>query len=91
MDYEKILRPGMENLQWKLVKVTVERNDIRYPCCEESYPDITYNFTVRRRSTFATHLFVGPSVMLCLVTSAVFLMPPGSGEKMLFGKSMQSS
>jgi nicotinic acetylcholine receptor len=74
-----------ENLEWQLLNVTVERNEKHYPCCVESYPDLTFKFTLKRRSSFATHLFIGPSVMLCIVTPVVFLLPPGSGEKMIFG------
>jgi nicotinic acetylcholine receptor, invertebrate len=72
-----------ENREWQLLKVTVERNEARYS--EQVYPDVTFKFTIKRQSSFTTHLFIGPSVMLCILTPVVFLLPPGSGEKMTFG------
>lgn len=75
----------MSNSEWELKEIAFARNCRKFPCCEENYCDITYSFTIKRQTTFTTHLFLGPSVVLCLITPIVFVLPPGSGEKMIFG------
>ena len=72
--------------EWDLAEITVRRNDVKYPCCNETYPDVTFALTLRRRSTFVIHLFVGPAVVLCLIIPLVFILPSGSGVKIFLGK-----
>ena len=73
--------------EWELVRTSKERNSVVYSCCPNPYVDIRFKLTLRRRPTFASHLFVAPSVILCLITPTVYLLPPASFEKLTLGKS----
>lgn len=73
------------NHKWIVEKVTARRNSVYYACCPERYVDITFDIQVRRASSFAVHLFLAPSVTLSLIIPAVFLLPPGSTDKMVMG------
>ena len=77
----------IESAEWELVRSSNERNSIVYACCPERYVDIRFKLTLRRRPTFASHLFVAPSVILCLITPTVYLLPPACFEKLTLGKS----
>ena len=80
-----------ENLEWELVNVTVAHHETGNQMLGgSSSSDVTYEFTIKRRMTVATRMFVGPSVILCLLIPVVFLLPPGSGAKMMFGELKQS-
>jgi len=50
-----------------------------------TFPYIDYIFLLSRINSFALHLFVGPAVVLCFITPLVFVLPPGSQEKIIFG------
>lgn len=76
----------IESNQWKVVDTSATRNVIHYACCNESaFVDITFGVTLERYSTFALHLFLGPSVALSLVIPTVFIMPAGSNQKLTIG------
>jgi Neurotransmitter-gated ion-channel ligand binding domain len=75
----------IESNQWKIVETSTKRNEIKYPCCNESYVDITYSIALQRYSTFALHLFSGPSITLSLVRPVIFILPAGSNEKITLG------
>jgi len=47
--------------------------------------EIGYHLSLRRISSFTSHLFVAPSVVLCFITPLVFLLPPASHEKITLG------
>ena len=76
----------VESSEWKLVRTKNVRNSRVYSCCPEPYVDIEFQVQLRRRPTFASHLFVAPSVILCLITPTVFALPPASFEKLTLGK-----
>jgi len=78
--------PLVESSQWQLVRTKNERNSVLYSCCPNPFVDVRFNLLLRRRPTFASHLFVAPSVVLCLITPSVFVLPPASYEKLTLGK-----
>ena len=84
-------RSGMEfeeSSEWELVRTGNHRHSKIYPCCpRQPYVEIEVEFQLRRRPSFASHLFVAPSVILCLVTPTVFALPPASFEKLTLGIS----
>jgi len=75
----------IKSSEWELVESKLQRHSVRYGCCP--YITLEFEMLLRRRPTFASHLFVAPSVILCLVTPTVFLLPPASFEKLTLGKS----
>lgn len=53
----------VKNGEWELVGVPCKRNVVKYVCCEEPYPDVTYEVQIRRRTLF----FFFNMVIPCLV------------------------
>ena len=81
MDFE-------EHHEWLVGNVSVERHDKKYPCCEETYTDITYYLHIKRNSLFYQYLFLAPSVLFVLLVTAIFLLPTDRGEKITLGNSL---
>jgi hypothetical protein len=47
MKEEVDLSNYQEIAAYKLVNATAQRNDVFYPCCPESYPNVTYTVTLQ--------------------------------------------
>jgi len=73
--------------EWELVRADSKRTSTKYECCPNPYVDIKFQLLLRRRPTFASHLFIAPSIILCLITPTIFILPPASFEKLTLGKS----
>ena len=56
-----------------------------YSCCPEPFPDVTFWFHLRRRTTYYTFNIIIPCVMLSLLTLGSFVLPAESGEKVSLG------
>jgi len=72
--------------QWNLLSASATRTSVTYPCCNESYVDVTFVFSFQRHAAYSLHLFVAPSVTLSLFIPVVFVMPAGSTEKISLGR-----
>lgn len=67
------------NAEWRLMSVPAVRNEVKYFCCPESYPDVTYTFIIKRRSLFYLTNLIFPMVLMCALTTLSFLLPAESG------------
>ena len=67
------LRDYHESAQWDLLKITANRSIWKYPCCDEGYVDIKYNF----------HMVI-PCIALAMLTVIIFYLPSESREKVVF-------
>ncbi|XP_064635186.1 neuronal acetylcholine receptor subunit alpha-7-like [Lineus longissimus] len=87
--YENSSTPDLnvfqEHDEWEVNNFAGKRNERRYKCCPEPYPDITYSMTFERRSTYYNHVFVAPGVLLILLIPFLFLMPFETDEKTIGG------
>ncbi|CAH1803430.1 unnamed protein product, partial [Owenia fusiformis] len=70
---------------WTLKKTGGVKNTKYYPCCKEPYPDITFNLTVTRRSTYLVVVYIYPVVIVAFVSPSMFLIPYHIPGKVLFG------
>ena len=66
---------------WDVMSVPARRNEVYYPCCPESYPDVTFHITIRRKTLFYTINLIIPCVAISFLTVLVFYLPTDSGEK----------
>jgi nicotinic acetylcholine receptor len=73
------------NGEWDLLDTSYQVNIVRYPCCPEPFPDITFYVRIRRRVLYYLYSVVFPCVMLSILTLLVFCLPPESGEKIALG------
>ncbi|XP_064636116.1 neuronal acetylcholine receptor subunit alpha-9-like [Lineus longissimus] len=77
------------NQRWELTNTTTTTNVIYYSCCPESYPDITFNLTIKRRPEQLSMMYVCPAFVLALLVPLVFLQPYGSGDKTMLAVGIQ--
>lgn len=61
--------------------VPAQKNIKIYPCCAEPYPDITFNFTLRRKTLFFTINLIIPCICINMLTALGFYLPSDCGEK----------
>ena len=84
--YDVVYPRAILSSEWELARTKNERTSKLYSCCPNPFVDVQFKLVLRRRPTFASHLFIAPSVMLCLITPTVFLLPTASYEKLTLGK-----
>lgn len=66
---------------WDVIGVPARRHEVYYPCCPESFPDVTFKITIRRKTLFYTVNLIIPCVAISFLTVFVFYLPSDSGEK----------
>lgn len=69
------------SVEWDIMRVPAVRNEKFYSCCEEPYPDIIFNLTIRRKTLFYTVNLIIPCVGISFLSVLVFYLPSDSGEK----------
>lgn len=75
----------VENGEWEIIEVRIERNVVYYACCKEPFPDVTFMIHIRRRLLYYMYNVIFPCVMMSALTVLVFFLPPDSGEKLTLG------
>ncbi|BFY96986.1 hypothetical protein BsWGS_00026 [Bradybaena similaris] len=71
------------SVEWDILEVDAVKNIREYPrmLYNESYPDITFSVTMRRKTLFHTVNLIIPCVAISCLTVLVFYLPSDSGEK----------
>eukprot|EP00794_Sanderia_malayensis_P009918 gene9918-10935_t len=80
-DPEADLTKYLPNAEWLMVGIPAKRNEVKYICCPELYPDVTYTVIVKRRSLFYLCNLIFPMTMIGMLTMLSFLLPAESGER----------
>ena len=75
----------IDNGEWKLISIIPVRNVVRYPCCDTTWPDVTFWLHLRRRTTYYAFNIIIPCAILSMLTLCSFLLPAASGEKVSLG------
>ncbi|XP_058484557.1 neuronal acetylcholine receptor subunit alpha-3 [Solea solea] len=75
------LKDFWEGGQWIIIDAPGYKHDIKYNCCEEIYPDITYSLYIRRLPLFYTINMIIPCLLISFLTVLVFYLPSDCGEK----------
>lgn len=71
--------------EFDLVNVHQKRRVVKYTCCPEPYPDVTFFIHIRRKTLYYMYNVVFPCMMMSALTLLVFCLPPDSGEKIALG------
>ena len=69
------------SVEWDILEVPAERHVRKYTCCPQTYPDITFMITLRRKTLFYTVNLIIPCVGISFLTVLTFYLPSDSGEK----------
>jgi nicotinic acetylcholine receptor len=69
------------SVEWDIMQVPAQRNIRKYTCCTQTYPDITFLITIRRKTLFYTVNLIIPCVGISFLTVLTFYLPSDSGEK----------
>jgi len=75
------LKKYLPNAEWQLDGIPAKRHEVKYKCCVELYPDVTYTVIVKRRSLFYLSNLIFPMTMIGMLTMLSFLLPAESGER----------
>ncbi|XP_064619930.1 neuronal acetylcholine receptor subunit alpha-10-like isoform X2 [Lineus longissimus] len=71
--------------EWELLEISVVRNEVKYACCDEPYPDVTFTIIIRRRTLYYLFNIIFPCLWLTVLSLLGFWLPPDSGEKITLG------
>ncbi|XP_048225407.1 neuronal acetylcholine receptor subunit alpha-3 isoform X2 [Perognathus longimembris pacificus] len=75
------LKDYWESGEWTVIRAPGYKHEIKYNCCEEIYPDITYSLYIRRLPLFYTVNLIVPCLLISCLTLLVFYLPSDCGEK----------
>uniref|UniRef100_G3U3U1 Cholinergic receptor nicotinic alpha 3 subunit n=1 Tax=Loxodonta africana TaxID=9785 RepID=G3U3U1_LOXAF len=75
------LKDYWESGEWAIISAPGYKHYIKYNCCEEIYPDITYSLYIRRLPLFYTINLIIPCLLISFLTVLVFYLPSDCGEK----------
>ena len=75
----------IQNGEWHLVRLGVNKVIRKYSCCEQPYPEIYYKLVIRRRPLYYVFNMVLPCLLITVVAFLGFFLPPGSSDKVSIG------
>lgn len=70
-----------KNVEWIISNVEVERHVLKYGCCPEPYPDITFYIYLHRKPAYYVTNIIIPSVIITVLAILGYFLPVESGEK----------
>lgn len=77
--------------EWEILTTKGKRNTVKYECCKEVYPDVTYYMEMKRKGGFYNYILVFPCFLLTCLTTVLFWLPPESPAKMVLGMNIFTS
>ncbi|KAF5291357.1 hypothetical protein FQA39_LY03508 [Lamprigera yunnana] len=73
----------LPNSNWKLLKVTIQKNHGHYNCCpDNTFPSISYKFYIERHSATQAASIIIPSLVLIIVTLTTLWMNPEEFDRL---------
>ncbi|XP_076465665.1 neuronal acetylcholine receptor subunit alpha-10-like [Babylonia areolata] len=69
------------NSEFDITSMPLERNVVKYGCCPETYPDVTFYVYMKRKPMFYVLNLLFPCIIITSVSLLGFLLPPEAGEK----------
>ncbi|XP_031567059.1 acetylcholine receptor subunit alpha-like isoform X2 [Actinia tenebrosa] len=71
----------MKSSEFQLISAKAKRNVVRYSCCPEPYPDVTFYLHLRRKPGFFLYNIIIPCLVITSLAVLTFLLPPEIGER----------
>ncbi|KAL5004793.1 hypothetical protein ScPMuIL_018249 [Solemya velum] len=77
----------MVNSEFDLLNVSMDRTVANNSCCpgDGKHPMINLHLSIKRKSLYYDFIVIAPTIMLCVLTLATFLLPTHCGEKIAIG------
>ncbi|XP_064100634.1 neuronal acetylcholine receptor subunit alpha-7-like isoform X1 [Macrobrachium nipponense] len=76
---------NLSRFEWNITETHAVREVKYYPCCEEPYVNICMWMLLTRNAPAYAWTVKMPAACLSILTLVMFLLPPGAGEKIIFG------
>lgn len=74
-----------ENIEWDILGFPARKHVMKYECCPEEYPDVTFYVELRRKPSFYVSHIILPCILISSIGVLGFLLPPEAGEKVAVG------
>lgn len=71
----------MKSSEFELISAKAERNVVKYSCCPEPYPDVTFTLHLRRKPGFFLYNIIIPCLVIASLAILTFVLPPEIGER----------
>ncbi|XP_065566598.1 acetylcholine receptor subunit alpha-L1-like isoform X2 [Artemia franciscana] len=82
------LKEYYPSVEWDILSIPAKRSIRSYECCEDKYPDIFFNMTLRRKTLFYVVNLIVPCVGISALSVLVFYLPADCGEKVALSISI---
>ncbi|XP_067936882.1 neuronal acetylcholine receptor subunit alpha-10-like [Watersipora subatra] len=83
---EIVLGSYNPSAEWKIERTYVSRVEVVYQCCGNvSYPSLYFHIWMERESLYYIVNIITPCIILSLLATFTFCIPPDSGEKISLG------
>ncbi len=76
---------------WDVLDYNVNYNEVKYFCCPEIYPDITFSFYLQRKSGYYDLNIIIPTYATASLMIISLLVPWDSGERISFAITVMLS
>ncbi|XP_070567180.1 neuronal acetylcholine receptor subunit alpha-9-like [Ptychodera flava] len=76
---EPVLTGFVVNEQWDLELALTREHVVKYDCCPEKYPDVTFYLCIRRKPLYYIYNLITPCILLCGLSFLGFFMPYNVG------------
>ena len=76
---------------WKVLSYNSNYNEMKYSCCPEIYPDITFTFNLERKSGYYDLNIILPTYATASLMIISLLVPWDSGERISFAITVMLS
>ena len=71
----------INSTEWEIYEAFGVRNELKYECCENAYPDITFKIKMLRKPLYYVFNVIVPCLVLVSTILFGFFLPPESGER----------
>ena len=70
--------------EWTIKHVKIERVEKEYECCPHPFSDVSYTYTLERKSLYYVLYLIVPCIIISLLLLLNFCIPAESGERIGF-------
>ena len=76
----------VRNAEWEITENVVKFSKTKYDCCTETYSDLRFSLTLKRRVSFQIKLMILPTLLLSVISLFMFWIPAHRPDRTALGK-----